>query len=111
MNTQRRNSLTKGRIFVNNNVFKNSRIVPFGYEASGDDPNILIPIPEQIQLLEKAYQYLDAKQPVRRVAAWLKDVSNRSISHTALLRRYKAQRSGKTTLRPVLLEVHDDGRV
>lgn len=104
MNTQRGNALTKRRFFVNVNVFKNSRTVPFGYEVSDDDPHILIPIAEQIRLLEQAYQYLDAKQPVRRVAAWLKDASNRSISHTALLRRYKAQREGKTTLRPVLIE-------
>lgn len=72
--------------------------VPFGYEVDPEDPDVLLPIPEELLALEQAKKYLK-RYSSRHVAAWLTKVTGRSISHTGLLKRVKDEQSNqkKTT--------------
>jgi len=65
-----------------------SRQVPWGYERHSEDPDILIPITEELILLEQAKEHLK-KYSYRDVAAWLSEESGRSISHVGLCKRVK----------------------
>lgn len=66
------------------------RWVPWGYEQDPDDPDILIPIPEQLMLLEQAKEHLK-QYSLRDVAIWLSEQSGRSISHVGLMKRIKLE--------------------
>ena len=61
-------------------------VVPFGYKQDPEDKDILLPIPEELVLLEKAKDHLK-KYPSREVAEWLYKESGRYISHVGLLQR------------------------
>lgn len=71
-----------------------SRIVPFGYEVSKDDPQILNPIPTELDLLEKARKFIN-QYSYREVANWLSTNSNRYISHVGLRKRLQNERKRK----------------
>ena len=58
--------------------------IPFGYEVSEEDDQILNPIPEQLWMLEKARSHLKKGFSLRDVANWLTTRSGRSISHQGL---------------------------
>jgi DNA repair exonuclease SbcCD ATPase subunit len=51
---------------------------------------LLIPIPEELELLEKAKKFLK-DYSVRQVAKWLSDQSGRSISHVGLYKRVRME--------------------
>lgn len=80
-------------------VVRVGRTVPFGYEQDPEDPDILLPIPEQLELLEQAKQHLK-KYSYRAVSAWLSEQSGRYISHVGLFKRveieYKRQATAGT---------------
>jgi len=63
---------------------KRGRTVPFGYELCEDDPDLLRPIPLELDALSKALKYLRDGSPYREVAIWLSKVTGRSISHVGL---------------------------
>ena len=63
-----------------------SRTIPFGYELDTDDNKILIPIPDQLDKLDKAKKYLK-QYSYREVANWLTTNTGRSISHVGLRKR------------------------
>lgn len=67
---------------------------PFGYKFSEETKLLLIPIPHELDALEKAKKYLK-QYPSRNVAAWLTKVTGRYISHVGLLHRIKNERSRK----------------
>ena len=67
---------------------------PFGYKFSEETKLLLIPIPHELDALEKAKKYLK-QYPSRNVAAWLTKVTGRYISHVGLLYRIKNERSRK----------------
>ena len=67
---------------------KNSKVAPFGYKINDEDRSVFDPIPEELQALEKAKQYLK-QYSSRKVAAWLTNVTGRSITHMGLLKRVK----------------------
>lgn len=71
--------------------------VPFGYKVCENDPELLDPIPLELQALEKAKKYLK-QYPSREVAAWLTKVTGRSISHAGLLKRLKHEQYYKTRI-------------
>lgn len=62
--------------------------VPFGYEVSEDDPQLLLPIPAQLDLLAKALELLDQRCKLREVTRWLSAHSKRSISPQGLKNIY-----------------------
>ena len=69
-------------------VVRIGRQIPFGYKEDPDDRDVLIPIPEELELLEQAKKHLK-RYSYRAVAAWLSEQSKRSISHVGLYKRVK----------------------
>jgi hypothetical protein len=72
-------------------VVRVGRLVPFGYRQDPDDCDILLPIPEELDLLEEGKKYLK-QYSYRDVAAWLSEESCRYISHVGLMKRVQIER-------------------
>ena len=70
------------------------RHIPFGYRQDSNDCDILIPIPEELELFEKAKEFLK-QYSYREVAAWLSTQSERYISHVGLYKRVKIEQQRK----------------
>ena len=68
-----------------------ARTVPFGYEVDPEDEDLLLPIKEALDHLEKAKMYL-RQYSLREVAAWLSKNTGRYISHLGLQKRIKHER-------------------
>lgn len=64
------------------------KTIPFGYKVSEEDGNVLDPIPEELEALAKAKEFLK-RYSSRQVAAWLSKQTGRSISHAGLLKRVR----------------------
>lgn len=75
-------------------IVRVGRLVPFGYEQDPEDEHVLLPIPEQLELLEKAKLYLN-DYSLRQVSAWLSEESGRYISHVGLQKRVALENSRK----------------
>ena len=71
-----------------------ARTVPFGYKQSEEDPDILDPIPTELDLLEKARAYTN-QYSYREVSNWLSTNSGRYISHVGLRKRLENERRRK----------------
>ena len=71
-----------------------ARTVPFGYKQNEEDPDILDPIPTELDLLEKARAYTN-QYSYREVANWLSTNSGRYISHVGLRKRLNNERKRK----------------
>ena len=71
-----------------------SRTIPFGYVVDSEDDGWLVPVPLELEALEKAKKYLK-QYGSRQVAAWLTTVTGREISHVGLLKRIKNEQSHK----------------
>ena len=71
-----------------------ARTVPFGYEQNENDPDILDPIKTELDLLEKARQYVN-QYSYREVANWLSAQTGRYISHVGLRKRLQHERQRK----------------
>jgi hypothetical protein len=76
-------------------VVRVGRVVPFGYKQSEEDKDILIPIPEELDLLEQAKKHLK-QYSYRDVAAWLSQTSGKYLSHVGLYKRIKLEQKRKT---------------
>ena len=70
---------------------KISRTIPFGYEVDAKDSGILNPIPDELDKLETAKQYLK-QYSYREVAQWLTRNTGRYISHVGLMKRLENER-------------------
>tara|TARA_R100000231_G_scaffold25124_1_gene23075 strand:- start:639 stop:1058 length:420 start_codon:yes stop_codon:yes gene_type:complete len=75
-----------------------ARTVPFGYEVDPEDEDLLLPIKEELDYLEKAKMYL-RQYSLREVAAWLSKNTGRYISHLGLQKRIKHERQRKDKAR------------
>ena len=75
-----------------------TRTVPFGYEVDPEDEDLLLPIKEELDHLEKAKMYL-RQYSLREVAAWLSKNTGRYISHLGLQKRIKHERQRKDKAR------------
>ena len=71
-------------------IIRVGRHIPFGYKQDEDDPDLLIPIPEELELLEKAKLLLQ-EYSIRNVANWLSKQSGRYISHVGLDKRVRLE--------------------
>ena len=71
-----------------------ARTIPFGYVTDENDPDILQPVKIELDLLEKAREYIK-QYSYREVANWLTKNSGREISHVGLMKRLKNERSRK----------------
>lgn len=74
-----------------------SRTIPFGYKLDEEDPNLLLPIPFELEALEKAKQHLK-QYSYRAVAEWLSSITGRSISHVGLQKRVEIERSRRKSV-------------
>ena len=70
---------------------KISRTIPFGYEVDTEDTGILNPIPNELDKLEIAKQYLK-QYSYREVAQWLTRNTGRYISHVGLMKRLENEK-------------------
>lgn len=75
-------------------VVRVGRIIPFGYRQDPEDNDIILPIPEELELLEQAKVYLK-QYSLRNVADWLSEESQRYISHVGLMKRIKLEQKRK----------------
>ena len=75
-----------------------ARTIPFGYEVDPEDEDLLLPIKEELDHLEKAKMYLK-QYSLREVAAWLSKNTGRYISHLGLQKRIKHERQRKDKAR------------
>lgn len=69
--------------------------IPWGYKQDPEDPDMILPIPEELELLEQAKKYLN-QYSLRDVAAWLSEESGRPISHVGLMKRIKVEYKRRT---------------
>ena len=68
--------------------------VPFGYRQDPDDCDILLPIPEELELFEKAKKFIK-QYSYREVSARLSTQSGKYISHVGLYKRVKIEQQRK----------------
>ena len=71
-----------------------ARTIPFGYIVDENDPDLLQPVKVELDLLEKARDYIK-QYSYREVANWLTKNSGREISHVGLMKRLKNERQRK----------------
>ena len=71
-------------------IIRVGRHVPFGYKQDEDDPDLLLPKPKELELLEKAKLFLQ-EYSLRQVAGWLTKQSGRYISHVGLDKRVRIE--------------------
>ena len=74
-----------------------ARTVPFGYKLNEEDPDILDPVPTELDLLEKARIYVN-QYSYREVANWLTKNTGRYISHVGLRKRLQHEQQRKQTV-------------
>ena len=75
-------------------VVRIGRTIPFGYKQDPEDADILLPIPEELELFEEAKKHLK-RYSYREVSAWLSTTSGRMISHVGLFKRVKLEQRRK----------------
>ena len=71
-----------------------ARTIAFGYTVDENDPDLLQPVKLELDLLEKARDYIK-QYSYREVANWLTKNSGRDISHVGLMKRLKNERQRK----------------
>ena len=76
-------------------VVRIGRQIPWGYEQDPNDEDILLPIPDELELMEQAKKFLK-QYSYRQVAAWLSKQSGKPISHVGLYNRVKLEYKRKT---------------
>ena len=75
-----------------------ARTIPFGYIKDENDPNVLLPITKQLDLLETARKYVK-QYSYREVANWLSAETDRYISHVGLRKRLRNEQRRKNQTR------------
>ena len=75
-----------------------ARTIPFGYKQDEEDRDLLQPIPDQLNALQEAREYI-SQYSYREVSNWLSTNTNRYISHVGLRKRLanEKQRKNKAT--------------
>jgi len=71
-----------------------ARTVPFGYKVNEEDSRILDPISTELDLLEKARDYIN-QYSYREVSNWISTNTDRYISHVGLRKRLQNERQRK----------------
>lgn len=84
-----------GEEYIWHPVVRVGRVVPWGYKQDPNDEDILLPIPEELELMEQAKKFLK-QYSYRDVANWLSEQSGKPISHVGLYNRVKIEYKRKT---------------
>jgi hypothetical protein len=80
-----------------------SRTIPFGYTEDPNDKDLLLPVPLELEAMEKAKRYLK-NYSYREVAKWLEEVTGRYISHIGLRKRVDNDRKNRNALKGYKLQ-------
>tara|TARA_Y100001972_G_scaffold85209_1_gene103761 strand:- start:2014 stop:2418 length:405 start_codon:yes stop_codon:yes gene_type:complete len=75
-----------------------ARTIPFGYKLNEEDPNLLDPIPFELEAIEMARKYIK-QYSYREVANWLTTKTDRVISHVGLRKRLIHEKQRKNQAR------------
>ena len=75
-----------------------SRIIPFGYKKNEEDPDVLDPIPFELEAIDMARKYVN-QYSYRQVANWLTKKTGRDISHVGLRKRLMHEQQRKNQAR------------
>ena len=75
-----------------------ARTIPFGYKQDKEDPDILLPMSNELDKLEMAKKYVN-QYSYREVANWLSKETDRYISHVGLRKRLENERKRKNQTR------------
>ena len=75
-----------------------ARTVPFGYKLNEEDPDLLDPIPFELEAIEMARKYIK-QYSYREVANWLTAKTDRVISHVGLRKRLMHEKQRKDKAR------------
>ena len=81
-------------------VVRVGRTIPFGYKQDENDKDLLLPIPTELELLEKAKKFIK-QYSYRDVSNWLSNESGRYISHVGLQKRLKNEKKRKNQARSI----------
>ena len=65
-----------------------ARTIPFGYRVNEEDDKMLDPIPEELEAIEQAKQYIKSCS-YREVAGWMERKTGRYISAPGLMKVLK----------------------
>lgn len=76
-------------------IHKTSRFIPFGYQPSLNNPLILEPVASELEALGKAFEYLDARHPFRKIAQWIESETGRHIAPSTLAKKYRHFKEGR----------------
>ena len=58
--------------------------IPYGYKASEDDPLVLLPDQEVVDVLTKAFEYLENGHSLREASNWVSEQTGQKLSHQGL---------------------------
>ena len=61
-----------------------SRIIPFGYEVSEENEKLLIEVPEEMELINKAKKFIENNCSYRETAEWVSHHSGKKITGMGL---------------------------
>jgi hypothetical protein len=64
---------------------------PWAHSPNPDNPSQILPDAKAIELLNKAFDFLDRDHPFRAVAEWLSNKSGIRIGSSTLFRLYQAR--------------------
>lgn len=68
--------------------------IPYAYNASEDDPLVLIPDPEQVEIVEQAFVYLENGHSLRETANWVSEQTGVRISHQGISNLWRMHKGG-----------------
>lgn len=79
-------------------MYRTSRQVPWGYKEDPNNREWWLPVPEELEALEKAKEFL-SQYSLRTVSEWLTEETGRYISHVGLDKRIKTERARRSNFR------------
>ena len=68
--------------------------IPYAYKASEDDPLVLLPDQEQVEVVEQAFVYLENGHSLRETAHWVSEQTGVRISHQGISNLWRMHRGG-----------------
>ena len=75
---------------------RHSRTIPFGYVVSDDDPDVLDPVPHELEALKKCKEY-KKDYTYKDLAEWVSAATGRYISSEGLRKRLNNEKTRQRT--------------
>ena len=81
-------------------VKRKSMVVPFGWAKLAENPNYIVPVPKELEAIEKAVAYRDTGEySWLELASWMHKITGRKLSPMGfkdIYRRAKEKENGST---------------